>query len=250
MAQTNGTLVMVRHGQSQWNLENRFTGWVDIPLTAEGEAEARHAGELLKGYHFDEAFTSALTRAQETLRIILETTGQTDLPITRDQALNERHYGDLQGLNKDETAAKFGKEQVHIWRRSYDVPPPALELDDERHPRFDPRYASLPPEQLPATESLKITLERVLPYWHSTLAPMIQSGKRVIIAAHGNSIRALVKYLDNISEADITELNIPTGLPLVYELDEELKPIRSYYLGDPEEAARKAAAVANQAKVK
>jgi 2,3-bisphosphoglycerate-dependent phosphoglycerate mutase len=172
------------------------------------------------------------------------------IPVTNAWQLNERHYVALQGLNKAETAQKFGEAQVKIWRRSYDVPPPALELDDDRHPRFDPRYASLAPDQLPATESLKITLERVLPYWHSTLAPAIKSGKRVVIGAHGNSIRAMVKYLDNISEADITELNIPTGLPLVYELDDDLKPIKSYYLGDPEEAAKKAAAVANQAKVK
>jgi 2,3-bisphosphoglycerate-dependent phosphoglycerate mutase len=172
------------------------------------------------------------------------------IPETTSWQLNERHYGALQGLNKAETAQKFGEAQVKLWRRSYDVPPPALDWDDERHPRFDPRYASLSPEQMPATESLKITLERVLPYWHSTLVPVIKSGRRVIVAAHGNSIRALVKYLDNISDADITELNIPTGLPLVYELDDDLKPIKSYYLGDPEEAARKAAAVANQAKVK
>lgn len=245
-------LVLVRHGQSTWNLENRFTGWTDVGLTDLGREEAHEAGKLLRegGYIFDVAYTSVLRRAVQTLWTVLQELNLEWIPVTNAWQLNERHYGALQGLNKAETAEKFGEAQVKIWRRSYDVPPPALELDDERHPRFDPRYASLPPEQLPATESLKITLERVLPYWHSTLAPMIQSGKRVIIAAHGNSIRALVKYLDNISEADITELNIPTGLPLVYELDEELKPIRSYYLGDPEEAAKKAAAVANQAKVK
>jgi 2,3-bisphosphoglycerate-dependent phosphoglycerate mutase len=245
-------LVLVRHGQSTWNLENRFTGWTDVGLTDLGREEAHEAGKLLRegGYIFDVAYTSVLRRAVQTLWTVLQELNLEWIPVTNAWQLNERHYGALQGLNKAETAEKFGEAQVKIWRRSYDVPPPALELDDERHPRFDPRYASLRPEQLPATESLKITLERVLPYWHSTLAPMIQSGKRVIIAAHGNSIRALVKYLDNISEADITELNIPTGLPLVYELDEELKPIRSYYLGDPEEAAKKAAAVANQAKVK
>jgi len=245
-------LVLVRHGQSTWNLENRFTGWTDVGLTDLGREEAHEAGKLLMegGYIFDVAYTSVLRRAVQTLWTVLQELNLEWIPVTNAWQLNERHYGALQGLNKAETAEKFGEAQVKIWRRSYDVPPPALELDDERHPRFDPRYASLRPEQLPATESLKITLERVLPYWHSTLAPMIQSGKRVIIAAHGNSIRALVKYLDNISEADITELNIPTGLPLVYELDDELKPIRSYYLGDPEEAARKAAAVANQAKVK
>jgi len=245
-------LVLVRHGQSTWNLENRFTGWTDVGLTDLGREEAHEAGILLRdgGYIFDVAFTSVLRRAIQTLWTVLQEMNLEWIPVTNAWQLNERHYGALQGLNKAETAEKFGEAQVKIWRRSYDVPPPALELDDERHPRFDPRYASLTPKQLPATESLKITLDRVLPYWHSTLSPMIKSGKRVIIGAHGNSIRALVKYLDNISEADITELNIPTGLPLVYELDEEMKPIKSYYLGDPEEAARKAAAVANQAKVK
>jgi 2,3-bisphosphoglycerate-dependent phosphoglycerate mutase len=207
MAQTNGTLVMVRHGQSQWNLENRFTGWVDIPLTVEGEAEARHAGELLKGYHFDEAFTSALTRAQETLRIILETTGQTDLPITRDQALNERHYGDLQGLNKDETAQKFGKEQVHIWRRSYDVPPPN-------------------------GESLKDTRARALPYFEAHIKPLVLAGKSILVVAHGNSLRSLVMVLDNISEQDIPELNIPTGVPMRYVLDSQGKVLEHGYLGE------------------
>lgn len=245
-------LVLVRHGQSTWNLENRFTGWTDVGLTDLGREEAHEAGKLLRegGYVFDVAYTSVLRRAIQTLWIVLQEMNLEWIPVTNAWQLNERHYGALQGLNKAETAQKFGEAQVKIWRRSYDVPPPALELDDERHPRFDPRYASLTSEQLPATESLKITLERVLPYWHSTLSPVIKSGKRVIIGAHGNSIRALVKYLDNISDAEITELNIPTGLPLVYELDEDLKPIKSYYLGDPEEAARKAAAVANQAKVK
>jgi 2,3-bisphosphoglycerate-dependent phosphoglycerate mutase len=245
-------LVLVRHGQSTWNLENRFTGWTDVGLTDLGVQEAHEAGKLLVegGYVFDIAYTSVLRRAIQTLWIVLQEMNLEWIPVTNAWQLNERHYGALQGLNKAETAQKFGEAQVKIWRRSYDVPPPVLELDDERHPRFDPRYASLTPEQLPATESLKITLERVLPYWHSTLAPMIKSGKRLIIGAHGNSIRALVKYLDNISEADITELNIPTGLPLVYELDDDLKPIKSYYLGDPEEAAKKAAAVANQAKAK
>jgi 2,3-bisphosphoglycerate-dependent phosphoglycerate mutase len=245
-------LVLVRHGQSTWNLENRFTGWTDVGLTDLGREEAHEAGKLLKegGYTFDVAYTSVLRRAVHTLWTVLKEMNLEWIPVTNAWQLNERHYGSLQGLNKAEMAEKFGEAQVKIWRRSYDVPPPALELDDERHPRFDPRYASLTPEQLPATESLKITLERVLPYWHSTLTPVIKSGKRVIIAAHGNSIRALVKYLDDISEAEITELNIPTGLPLVYELDEELQPIKHYYLGDPEEAARKAAAVANQAKVR
>jgi 2,3-bisphosphoglycerate-dependent phosphoglycerate mutase len=245
-------LVLVRHGQSTWNLENRFTGWTDVGLTDLGRVEAHEAGNLLRegGYVFDVAYTSVLRRAIHTLWTILEEMNLEWIPVVNAWQLNERHYGALQGLNKAETAEKFGEAQVKIWRRSYDTPPPALELDDERHPRFDPRYASLTPEQLPATESLKITLERVLPYWESALAPAIQSGQRVLVAAHGNSIRALVKYLDNISDADITELNIPTGLPLVYELDENLKPIKSYYLGDPEEAAKKAAAVANQAKVK
>jgi 2,3-bisphosphoglycerate-dependent phosphoglycerate mutase len=245
-------LVLVRHGQSTWNLENRFTGWTDVGLTDQGVQEAHEAGKLLRegGYVFDLAYTSVLRRAIQTLWIVLQDMGLEWIPVTNAWQLNERHYGALQGLNKAEMAEKFGEAQVKIWRRSYDVPPPALELDDERHPRFDPRYTSLTPEQLPATESLKITLERVLPYWHSTLSPVIKSGKRVIIAAHGNSIRAMVKYLDNVSEAEITELNIPTGLPLVYELDQDLKALKHYYLGDPEEAAKKAAAVANQAKIK
>lgn len=245
-------LVLVRHGQSIWNLENRFTGWTDVGLTEQGRAEALEAGKLLKqeGYVFDVAYTSVLRRAILTLWIVLEEMNLEWIPVTNAWQLNERHYGALQGLNKAEMAKKFGEEQVHIWRRSYDVPPPALEEADERHPKYDPRYASLTPEELPATESLKITLERVLPYWHSTLTPVIKSGKRVIVAAHGNSIRALVKYLDDISDEEITGLNIPTGLPLVYELDEDLKPIKSYYLGDPEEAAKKAAAVANQGKAK
>lgn len=245
-------LVLVRHGQSTWNLENRFTGWTDVGLTDLGRTEALEAGRLLKegGYVFDVAYTSVLRRAIQTLWVVLQEMNLEWIPVTNAWQLNERHYGALQGLNKAETAEKFGDAQVKIWRRSYDVPPPVLDEMDERHPRFDPRYASLTPEQLPATESLKITLERVLPYWESTLSPVIQSGQRVIVAAHGNSIRALVKYLDNISDSEITDLNIPTGLPLVYELDENLKPIKSYYLGDPEEAARKAAAVANQARVK
>ena len=244
-------LVLVRHGQSTWNLENRFTGWTDVGLTDLGVQEAHEAGKLLVegGYLFDVAYTSVLRRAIQTLWIVLQEMNLEWIPVTNAWQLNERHYGALQGLNKAETAQKFGEAQVKVWRRSYDTPPPALDWDDERHPHFDPRYASLTKEQLPATESLKITLERVLPYWHSTLTPVIKSGKRVVIDAHGNSIRALVKYLDNISDAEITELNIPTGLPLVYELDEDLKPIKSYYLGDPEEAAKKAAAVANQAKV-
>lgn len=245
-------LVLVRHGQSAWNLENRFTGWTDVDLTELGKAEAAEAGKLLKeaGFDFDIAYTSVLKRAIKTLGVIQDVMNLDWLPVVRAWQLNERHYGALQGLNKAETAQEYGEDQVKIWRRSYDVPPPALELTDERHPKFDRRYASLTPEQQPATESLKITLDRVLPYWNSTLAPEIRSGKQVLVVAHGNSIRALVKYLDNVSEADIVELNIPTGLPLVYELDENLKPIKNYYLGDPEEAAKKAAAVANQGKVK
>jgi 2,3-bisphosphoglycerate-dependent phosphoglycerate mutase len=245
-------LVLVRHGQSTWNLENRFTGWTDVDLTELGMQEAHEAGKLLRegGYDFDIAYTSVLKRAIKTLNIVQGEMDRDWLPVVRAWQLNERHYGSLQGLNKSEMAEKFGEAQVKIWRRSYDVPPPALELTDERHPKFDRRYAALTPEQLPATESLKITLERVLPFWHSTLAPEIKSGKRVLLVAHGNSIRALVKYLDNISEAEITELNIPTGLPLVYELDENLNAIKHYYLGDAEEAAKKAAAVANQGKAK
>ena len=245
-------LVLVRHGQSTWNLENRFTGWTDVGLTEQGVAEAREAGRLLRegGYTFDVAYTSVLKRAIKTLWLALEEMDMEWLPVVRAWQLNERHYGNLQGLNKAEMAEKFGEEQVHVWRRSYDVPPPALEMDDERHPRFDPRYANLFPEQLPATESLKITLERVLPYWHSTLAPDIKAGKRLLVAAHGNSLRAMVKYLNNISDGEITGLNIPTGVPLVYELDKELKTIKSYYLGDADEIAKKAAAVAAQGKAK
>lgn len=243
------TLVLVRHGQSAWNLENRFTGWTDVDLTELGVTEAHAGGKLLKegGYVFDIAYTSVLKRAIKTLWAVLEETGLEWIPVFRAWQLNERHYGNLQGLNKAETADKFGEEQVKIWRRSYDVPPPPLDESDERHPRFDPRYADLTPEELPATESLKITLERVLPFWHGTVAPMIKSGKRVLIVAHGNSLRAMVKYLDNVSEKDILELNIPTGIPLVYELDADLKPVKSYYLGDPEAVAAAAAAVAAQA---
>ena len=245
-------LVLVRHGQSTWNLENRFTGWTDVGLTEQGVAEAREAGRLLQegGYDFDVAYTSVLRRAIKTLWIVLEEMGLEWLPVYRAWQLNERHYGALQGLNKAETAQKFGEEQVHVWRRSYDIPPPVLEPNDERHPRFDRRYAALSPDQLPATESLKITLERVLPYWHMVLAPAVMSGQRLLVVAHGNSLRALVKYLDGISDEEIPALNIPTGVPLVYELDEDLKPITHYYLGNPEEAAKKAAAVANQAKAK
>jgi 2,3-bisphosphoglycerate-dependent phosphoglycerate mutase len=246
------TLVVVRHGQSTWNLENRFTGWTDIGLTEQGIQEAHTGGQLLrdKGFSFDIAYTSVLKRAIQTLNIIQEEMNLEWIPVIRAWQLNERHYGALQGLNKAETAVKFGEEQVKIWRRSYDVPPPALELTDERHPRFDRRYSELVSAQLPATESLKITLERVLPFWHSTLVPMIKSGKRVLISAHGNSIRAMVKYLDNISDKEIPELNIPTGIPLVYELDEDLRPIHHYYLADEETVRKAEAAVAAQGKAK
>jgi len=242
-------LVLVRHGQSTWNLENRFTGWTDVGLSAQGEEEALCSAVLLRegGYTFDVAYTSVLERAVKTLWIILEGMDLMWIPIHNSWRLNERHYGGLQGLNKAEMTEKFGKEQVHIWRRSYDVRPPALDPSDERFPGRDRRYADLSPEELPCTESLKDTVARMLPYWHETIAPVVRSGRRVIVAAHGNSLRALVKYLDNVSEAEITELNIPTGVPLVYELDRELKPIRHFYLGDPEAIARAAAAVAAQA---
>ncbi len=243
-------LVLLRHGQSVWNLENRFTGWTDVGLTEKGREEARSAAELLlkEGYTFDVAYTSVLKRAIHTLWIVLERMELEWIPVYRSWRLNERHYGALQGLNKAETAKKVGEEQVHLWRRSYDVPPPPLDWDDERHPRFDRRYAEIPPEQLPACESLKDTLERVLPYWHETLAPAIKSGRRVLISAHGNSLRALVKYLDDISDEDIPHLNIPTGIPLVYELDEDLRPLTHYYLGDPEAVRKAAEAVAAQGK--
>jgi 2,3-bisphosphoglycerate-dependent phosphoglycerate mutase len=243
-------LVLLRHGESTWNKENRFTGWTDVDLTDKGREEAREAGRLMaaEGFLFDVAYTSVLTRAIRTLWIALDEMDLLWLDTHKSWRLNERHYGGLQGLNKAETAAKHGDAQVKIWRRSYDIPPPPLEPGDERNPARDPRYAGLQPSQVPATESLKDTVARFLPYWHETLAPQIVSGKRLLIAAHGNSLRALVKYLDDISESDIVELNIPTGIPLVYELDDRLKPIRKFYLGDQEAAARKAAAVANQAK--
>ncbi len=243
-------LVLIRHGQSTWNLENRFTGWTDVDLSEQGIKEAKEAGATLRreGYTFDVAFTSVLKRAIRTLWIILDELDRMWIPIHNSWRLNERHYGALQGLSKAEMAAKYGEEQVKIWRRSYDVLPPALDPSDERSPRFDPRYADLTSEELPLTESLKTTVERMLPYWHQTIAPAVKSGERVVIVAHGNSLRALVKHLDNISDQDIVELNIPTGIPLVYELDNDLKPIRHYYLGDPEEVAKAAAAVAAQGK--
>lgn len=246
------TLVLLRHGQSVWNLENRFTGWTDVGLTEQGRQEARSAGKILKasGYTFNYAYTSVLKRAIHTLWITLDEMELEWIPVVRDWHLNERHYGALQGLNKAEMAEKFGEAQVKIWRRSYATTPPELDLDDERHPRFDPRYADLKPEELPRTESLKLTVERMIPYWHSTIAPTVKAGKQVLIAAHGNSLRALVKYLDDVSEKEITELNIPTGIPLVYELDQNLKPIKSFYLGDPEEIKKAAEAVAKQGSVK
>ena len=243
-------LVLLRHGESTWNKENLFTGWTDVDLSELGREEAAKAGRLLKegGYVFDIAFTSVLKRAIRTLFIALDELDQLWVPVTKTWRLNERHYGALQGLNKSETAKKFGEAQVKIWRRSYDIPPEPLTADDPRHPSHDPRYASLRPEELPATESLKTTVERLLPYWSETIAPAIKSGKRVIIAAHGNSLRALVKHLDGLSEEEIVERNIPTGIPLVYELDGALKPIRSYYLGDAAAAEAAAARVAAQSK--
>lgn len=241
-------LVLLRHGESQWNLENRFTGWTDVDLTDKGIAEAQSSGQLLKDGHFqfDLVYTSVLKRANRTMDICLREMGIHDIPIEYDWRLNERHYGALQGLNKAETAEQYGDEQVLVWRRSYDTPPPPLEQDDERHPRFDDRYKDLTENQLPASECLKDTVDRFLPLWHETIAPSIQSGKHVLIVAHGNSLRALVKYLDHISDEDIVGLNIPTGVPLVYELDEQLQPIQHYYLGDQEAIAQKAAAVAAQ----
>jgi 2,3-bisphosphoglycerate-dependent phosphoglycerate mutase len=245
-------LVLLRHGQSTWNLENRFTGWTDVGLTDQGRAEAVSSGKILQteGFTFDVAYTSVLKRAIHTLWIVLEQMRLEWIPVLNAWQLNERHYGALQGLNKGEMAEKFGEAQVKLWRRSYDIPPPALELEDERHPRFDPRYQSLSPSQMPATESLKMTLERVIPYWHEVLDPDIRSGRRIMIAAHGNSLRAMVKYLDGISDQEIPELNIPTGIPLIYELDQDLHPIEHHYLGDPDDIARAAAAVANQGKAK
>lgn len=243
-------VVLLRHGESTWNRENRFTGWTDVELSDRGRQEAGEAGRLLSsgGYAFDLAFASVLKRAIDTLDIVLGVIGQKGIPIVQNWRLNERHYGALQGLNKAETAAAHGEAQIKIWRRSYDVPPPPLTPDDERHPARDPRYATLDPSDLPLAESLKDTVARFLPYWHETIAPAIRAGKRVLITAHGNSLRALVMYLDQISESDIVELNIPTGAPLVYELDDDLRPLRHYYLGDPQEVAAAAARVASQAK--
>ena len=242
-------LVLIRHGESTWNLENRFTGWTDVDLTPTGIEQAKQAGRLLKaeGYDFDVAYTSVLKRATRTLWHTLDELDRTWLPVIHSWRLNERHYGGLQGLNKAETAAKYGEQQVLVWRRSYDIPPPALAAGDPRSETADPRYVNVP---VPLTECLKDTVERVVPYWQSVIAPAIRSGRQVLIAAHGNSLRALVKHLDGLSEEKIVGLNIPTGRPLVYELDHSLKPIKNYYLGDPEEIAKSIAAVANQGKAK
>lgn len=245
-------VVLLRHGESKWNEENRFTGWTDVDLSHKGHAEAKQAGLALKeaGFAFDLAYTSVLKRAIRTLWFTLDELDQMWIPVIRDWRLNERHYGALQGLNKAETAAKFGEDQVKVWRRSYDVPPPALEKNDPRYPGNDPRYKDLSAKELPLTECLKDTVARFLPCWHERIAPDIRSGKRVIIVAHGNSLRALVKYLDNVSDQDIIGLNIPTGMPLVYELDADLKPFRSYYVGDPEKVKAAMEAVAAQGKAK
>ncbi len=245
-------LVLIRHGESIWNKENLFTGWTDVELSEQGKQEAKKGGELLKheGYTFDIAYTSVLKRAIRTLWIVLDELDLMWIPVERSWRLNERHYGALQGLNKAETAAKYGDEQVHIWRRSYDIQPPVLEKSDDRFPGKDPRYKHLSEKELPLTECLKDTVNRFLPYWSETIEPVIKEGKKVLIAAHGNSLRALVKYLDNIPDDEIVNLNIPTGVPLVYELDDELKPIKHYYLGDAAEIEKKAKAVANQGKKK
>jgi 2,3-bisphosphoglycerate-dependent phosphoglycerate mutase len=245
-------LVLLRHGESEWNQENRFTGWHDVDLTAKGEEEGRRSGQLLKdeGFAFDVVYTSLLKRAIRTMWLALEELDQTWVPVHREWRLNERHYGALQGLNKAETAAKHGEDQVLIWRRSYDIPPPPLDPDDERHPGKDRRYANLPAENLPLSECLKDTVDRFMPLWQDTIAPMVQDGKSVLIVAHGNSLRALAKYLDGVSEEDIVGLNIPTGMPLVYDLDADLKPLDRRYLGDPEAVAKAMEAVANQGKAK
>jgi 2,3-bisphosphoglycerate-dependent phosphoglycerate mutase len=245
-------VVLLRHGESTWNMENRFTGWTDVDLSEKGIAEAHDAGKLLRdsGYRFDLAYTSVLKRAIRTLWIVLDEMDLMWIPEVRSWRLNERHYGALQGLNKAETAEKYGEAQVKLWRRSYSTQPPALEKSDERWPGHDPRYADVPEADLPLTECLKDTVARFVPFWEGTIAPSVKAGKKVIVTAHGNSIRALVKYLDGVSDEDITELNIPTGIPLLYKLDDDLRPISHTYLGDPEAAAKAAAAVANQAKAK
>ncbi len=245
-------LVLIRHGESEWNKENRFTGWTDVELSQKGREEARQAGQLLKnqGYSFDKAYTSVLKRANHTLDGVLLELGETDIPVTRSWKLNERHYGALQGLNKAETAAKYGDEQVHEWRRSWDVRPPLLDSDDKRNPVLDPIYKGVPADELPLGESLKDTVRRVVPFFESDIVPEIKAGKNVVIAAHGNSLRALVKFLDHISDDDIAGLDIPTGVPLVYELDDDMNPLRHYYLGDPEVIRAREEAVKNQGKAK
>jgi 2,3-bisphosphoglycerate-dependent phosphoglycerate mutase len=245
-------LVLMRHGESQWNLENRFTGWTDVDLTETGREQARKAGELLKkeGFEFDIAFSSVLKRAIRTLWITLDAMDAMHTPVGLNWRLNERHYGALQGLNKAETAAKYGDDQVLVWRRAYAIAPNPLERDDPRHPRFDKRYSKFPADQLPATECLKDTVDRVVPFWNDSIAPALRSGRSVLVAAHGNSLRALIKHLDGISDDDIVGVNIPTGQPLVYELDDDLKPIRHYYLGDAAEIEAAMAAVAAQGKAK
>jgi len=245
-------LVLLRHGESEWNKQNRFTGWKDVDLSEKGVGEAQEAGQVLKerGFIFDVAFTSLLKRAIRTLWLTLDDMDLMWIPVHRSWRLNERHYGALQGLNKAETAQKYGDDQVLVWRRSYDTPPPALEKSNPHYPGNDPRYGDLSEKELPLTECLKDTVARFLPYWHETIVPTIQSGKKVIIVAHGNSLRALVKYLDEVSEEEIVKLNIPTGMPLVYELDSDLKPIKHYYLGDPERVKKAMAAVAAQGKAK
>jgi 2,3-bisphosphoglycerate-dependent phosphoglycerate mutase len=245
-------LVLIRHGESDWNKENRFTGWTDVDLSEKGREEAKSAGQLLKkeGFIFDFAYTSVLKRAIHTLWAVLDQLDEQWLPVEKSWKLNERHYGALQGLNKAETAQKYGDEQVKLWRRGFAITPPELTKDDERYPGHDPRYAQLNEQELPLTESLATTIERVIPYWKETIEPRVSRGERVIIAAHGNSLRALVKYLDNLNEDEVLELNIPTGVPLVYEFDQHMKPIKHYYLGDAAEIAAKAAAVAKQGQAK
>ena len=243
-------LILIRHGQSTWNLENRFTGWTDVGLTPQGEEEGHSAGRLLReaGYVFDQAVTSVLKRAVQTLWIVLQELGLEWIPVTNAWQLNERHYGALQGLNKAEMAEKYGEAQVKQWRRSYDIPPPPLEADDPRHPRFDARYAKLSAAELPSTESLKMTLARVVPFWESFLVPRLRGGQRILVSAHGNSMRALIKHLDQIPDDEISELNIPTGVPLVYEFDPRMRPLGREYLGNPDEIAKAVSAVANQGK--
>ncbi len=245
-------IVLFRHGESVWNKENRFSGWTDVDLSDTGREEAREAGKLLKseGFTFDLAFTSVLRRAIRTLWIALDELDLMWIPVRQAWQLNERHYGALQGLNKAQTAAQFGEDQVLVWRRSYDIPPPELDLSDSRYPGRDPRYAALNPRDIPRTESLKETVARVVPYWTKEIAPLVTSGQRIVIAAHGNSLRALIKYLDRVSDQDIVGLNIPTAIPLVYELDAALKPLRHYYLGDPAKVETAIKAVAAQGKAK